>query len=77
MDFPIFASQLYKIDYQNLFFLQNHSNIKTLMKLFKAKDPLQYYANTIRKYDVANMKLKNQIEKELGMVLKKLRKDNK
>ena len=77
MDFPKFADQFYKINYRELFFQQNLSNIKTLMKLFKAKDPLQYYANKIRKYDVANMKLKNQIEKELGMVLVKLRKDNK
>ena len=77
MDFPIFASQLYKIDYQTLFSLQNHSNIKTLKKLFKAEHSLDYYENKLYNYNIANLELKNQIEHELFLALDKLKKDNK
>ena len=73
MNFPIFADQLYKINYEHLFFYQKHVNIKTLIKLFKAKHSLQYYENEIRKYNMTNMKLKNQIEHELFLVLDKLK----
>ena len=73
MDFPIFADKLYKVNYENLFFLQNHSIIKTLMKLFNAKHSLEFYEKEIRKYNIANMKLKKQLEHALFLVLDKLK----
>ncbi len=77
MDFPIFSNQLYKMSYKNLFYRQNHADIKILMKLFNAKHSLEFYEKEIRKYNIANMELKNKLEIELFLVLDKLKKDNK
>lgn len=77
MDFPIFSNQLYKISYKNLFYRQNHADIKTLMKLFKVERSLDYYENKLYNYNIANLELKNQIEHELFLALDKLKKDNK
>ena len=77
MDFPIFFDQLYKISYRELFYWQNLSNIKTLIKLFNAEHSLDYYEKELYKYNIANLKLKNKLEDELFLVLDKLKKDNK
>jgi len=77
MDFPIFADQLYKISYRELFYRQNLSNIKTLIKFFNAEHSLDYYEKELYKYNIANLKLKNKLEDELFLVLDKLKKNNK
>jgi hypothetical protein len=65
------------MSYKNLFYRQNHADIKTLMKLFKAEHSLDYYENKLYNYNTANIELKNQIEHELFLALDKLKKDNK
>jgi len=72
MDFPIFADQLYKIDYRKLFFEQNRTDVKQIMDLFNAKFNIAYYIGEIRRYNAINIKLKQQIEKELVIALEKL-----
>ena len=73
MDFPIFADQLYKINYRELFLRQNLSNIKTLIKLFNAEYSLDYYEKELYKYNTANIELKNRLEHELKLALDKLK----
>jgi len=77
MDFPIFSSQLYKINYRKLFYSQDSSHVKDLMKLFNATHNIDYYKEEIQKYDRANLELKLNIERELVLVLDKLKKNNK
>ena len=75
MDFPVFANQLYKINYRKLFFEQNRADIEQLKDIFNATYNIDYYKAEIEKYHVANIKLKQQIEDELGNALVKLTKD--
>jgi hypothetical protein len=47
------------------------------MKLFNATHNIDYYKEEIQKYDRANLELKLNIERELVLVLDKLKKNNK
>ena len=73
MNFPIFADQIYKINYRELFFQQNLSNIKTLMKLFNVEHSLDHYEKELYKYNIVNIELTNQLEHELKLTLDKLK----
>jgi len=69
MDFPVFADQLYKISYRKLFFEQNKTEILQLKDLFNVTYDTNYYKAEIKKYHVANIELKYQIQEKLVIAL--------
>ena len=65
MDF-LPTDQLYKIDYRKLFFECNDATIQQLMQVYNSNQDILYYKTQIQLYHARNMKLFNQLKKELG-----------
>ena len=65
-------NQLYKIDYEKLFFDCDDRSIWKLIHLHQSKELLGHYKTEIRNYHEKNLELIEQIKKELLSAIEQL-----
>jgi hypothetical protein len=66
-------SQLYNIDYRELFFNQDVLLIKQLMKIYNSGHSVNYYKKHIERYHERNLVLIDNVNAKLSVVLKTLK----
>ncbi len=71
----VFKNQLCTIDYKGLFFNQDMTIIKDLMNFYESTKQPDYYRTQIKKYHTENLKLVNEIKRELPTTIKNVRKE--
>ena len=71
----IWKDQLYTVSYKDLFFNQDITIIKDLMNFYESTKEPNYYKTQIKKYHIENLKLVNEVKKELPTTIKNIERE--
>ena len=71
----IWKDQLYTVSYKDLFFNQDITIIKDLINFYESTKEPNYYKTQIKKYHTENLKLVNEVKKELPTTIKNIEKE--